>query len=124
MCCSRCAAEAGGGSWRAATIILVMASLIAACATIATESGAAARGRAVVEKWCSLCHDVGINRAKATAPAFADIVRRKGRDAAYLRDFIDDDHFPMTMHRLFEHERNDVLVYLESLRGRDAGAPD
>jgi cytochrome c2 len=97
--------------------VVVIAAVLAACATVAPKpTGDAARGQAVVEKWCSLCHDVGANRDKATAPSFAEIARRPGRDAAYLHNFIDDDHFPMTMHRLFEQERNDVLAYLSSLR--------
>jgi len=76
-----------------------------------------------VEKWCSFCHNVGTNRDKATAPSFAEIARRPGRDAVYLRNFIHEDHFPMTMHRLFEQERDDVLAYLVSLR-RDAQAQE
>jgi mono/diheme cytochrome c family protein len=112
-------------------LLAAVAAGVAGCATVATPTGDAARGRAVVEKWCSLCHDVGSNRDKATAPSFAEIARRPGRDAAYLRNFVDDDHFPMTMHRLFDQERDDVLAYLMSLRegagssakpGRGAGA--
>jgi len=117
MCCCRCEPEPPVFPWRAGVVAAAaILHLVTACATVATRSGDAARGRAVVEKWCSLCHDVGTNSASATAPAFADIVRKPGRDAAYLRGFIDDDHFPMTMHRLFEHERNDVLAYLVGLR--------
>ena len=97
-------------------IVAATALVVSACATVTSRSGDATRGKAVVEKWCSLCHDVGGNSAMATAPAFADIVKKLGRNAGYLRDFIDDDHFPMTMHRLFERERNDVLAYLVSLR--------
>jgi mono/diheme cytochrome c family protein len=118
MCCRECAGGTAGVSWQTGAAAAALLLLVAACATVVTGTGDAARGRGVVEKWCSLCHDVGGNRARATAPAFAEIVRKPGRDAAYLRDFIDDDHFPMTMHRLFEQERNDVLAYLVSLRGR------
>jgi hypothetical protein len=37
-----------------------------------------------------------------------------------LRDFLEDDHFPMTMHRLIEHEKEDVLEYFQSLRSERA----
>lgn len=119
MCCCGCA-EATPSPWLAGVIAVAMVLVVAACATATTGSGDAYRGRAVVEKWCSLCHDVGTNRAKATAPAFAEIVRKPGRTADYLRGFIDDDHFPMTMHRLFDAERDDVLAYFASLRNEAA----
>ena len=102
---------------------LVVAS--AAILTVLTDgasaldrpAGDAARGRRVTEKWCVLCHAVAGAR-RPTAPAFAAIVRRAGRDDAYLRQFLDDDHFPMTTYRLFENEKQAVLAYFRSLRGK------
>lgn len=107
--------------WRMACAV-ALAAMATACATVFSPPGDPARGKAVVEKWCSLCHNVGTNSDKATAPAFADVVKRPGRDATYLRNFVDDDHFPMTMHRLFEQERDDVLAYLLSLKNEQAAA--
>jgi hypothetical protein len=50
------------------------------------------------------------------APPFEDIVKRPGRTSAYLRKFLDEDHFPMTTFRLFPHEKDDVVIYLNALR--------
>ena len=75
------------------------------------------RGNAVVDTWCRLCH-VRTPAAKSPdmAPPFQDIVARPGRDKAYLRAFLDQDHFPMTTFRLFDHEKDDVVAYLLSLK--------
>jgi len=62
-------------------------------------------------------HD-SCGKRKFTAPAFATIIRRPRGTDAYLRDFLEGDHFPMTMHRLFEYEKEDVLEYFQSLRKR------
>ena len=98
-----------------AVVVTTLVSTIGAGEALA--AGDAGRGRKVTEKWCALCHAVSGAR-KPTAPAFSSIVRRAGRDDAYLRDFLEDDHFPMTMHRLFEHEKEDVLEYFRLLRTR------
>ncbi|MEX0344330.1 MAG: hypothetical protein AB3N20_05370 [Rhizobiaceae bacterium] len=50
------------------------------------------------------------------APPFEQIVLWSGRDRDYLLRFIQEDHFPMTMFRLFDHERADVLEYLINLQ--------
>lgn len=101
---------------------------LAGCATIdAPAPGDAARGRQIVEKWCGTCHAVAANReakpsrasraARApSAPPFAEVARRSGRDDAYFRNFLAGDHFPMPTYRLFEHERDDVVAFLRSLR--------
>ena len=100
-------------------IALSAAALVAFVATIgardALAAGNAEHGRQVTEKWCVRCHAVAGAR-KPTAPAFAAIVRRPGRDDAFLRGFLEDDHFPMTMYRLFDQEREDVLAYFQALR--------
>jgi cytochrome c2 len=92
--------------------------VLAACTTIATDGqGDAERGRKITEKWCVLCHAVAGAKAP-TAPAFADVVRRPGRDETYLRRFLNDDHFPMTMFRLRDDERDDVIAYFRTLKNR------
>ena len=100
-------------------VSLSVAVLVALGVTIgardALAAGNAERGRRVTEKWCILCHAVAGAR-KPTAPAFATIVRRPGRGDAFLRDFLEDDHFPMTMYRLFDQEKEDILTYFQALR--------
>jgi hypothetical protein len=57
-----------------------------------------------------------LGASEALAAGDAERGRRAGRDDAYLRDFLEGDHFPMTMYRLFEQEKEDVLEYFRSLR--------
>jgi mono/diheme cytochrome c family protein len=97
---------------------MLMALLVSGPLTNAADrSDASARGLAVVERWCGTCH-VAANAEQGPdmAPSFESIVRRPGRDAAYLRRFLDQDHFPMTTYRLFATEKDDVVAYLDSLR--------
>ena len=83
----------------------------------AFAQSAAERGSAIVDTWCRLCH-VRTEAAKSPdmAPPFQDIVARPDCDKAYLRAFLDQDHFPMTTFRLFDHEKDDVVAYLLSLK--------
>lgn len=78
------------------------------------------RGEKVVEEWCRTCHlQAGDPPDPDMAPAYEDIVRWPGRDRAYLKRFLDEDHFPMTTFRLFDSEKADVLAWLMSLKRKD-----
>jgi cytochrome c2 len=71
------------------------------------------QGLEVVEKWCQLCHvATEQEETKDTAPTFQEIVKRPGRTKNYFRSFLDEDHFPMTTFRLFDHEKDAVVDYL------------
>ena len=95
------------------TVLLAGIALISP----AKADDAVARGEAVVEQWCRLCH----LRASDTpdpvmAPRFEDIIRRQGRDEAYFTQFLNEDHFPMTTYRLFDNEKADVVAWLMALQ--------
>lgn len=82
---------------------------------------AAARGAEVVDQWCRMCHLRATDAADPDmAPPFEEIVKREGRDEAYFARFMQEDHFPMTTFRLFDHEKADVVAYLTALQ-RDGG---
>lgn len=86
-------------------------------ASVAFADEAVTRGEAVVEQWCRLCHLRASDPPDPVmAPRFEDIVRRQGRDPAYLARFLEEDHFPMTTYRLFDHEKADVVAWLTHLR--------
>jgi hypothetical protein len=53
-------------------------------------------------------------------PPFEQIVQREGRDEAYFTRFVQEDHFPMTTFRLFDHEKADVVAYLMALQRQAA----
>lgn len=85
----------------------------------AHAEGDPARGAAVVERWCAICHSVrGTETDPERAPTFEQIAGRPGRDAAYLGGFLDEDHFPMTTYRLFDEEKRDVVALIMSLQQR------
>ncbi|BCP55913.1 hypothetical protein K32_45300 [Kaistia sp. 32K] len=84
---------------------------------VLADTAAATRGSKVVDQWCRDCHlRAGDKPDPVMAPRYEDIVRRKGRDEAYFRKFLHEDHFPMTIFRLREDEKRDVLAYLMSLK--------
>ena len=99
---------------------IVVSSLIGLvwCAGAGEAEEAAARGAQVVEEWCRMCHQrIGDRRDPDMAPPFEEIVLRPGRDEAFFVRFMQEDHFPMTVFRLFDHEKADVVAWLLSLRG-------
>jgi mono/diheme cytochrome c family protein len=94
-----------------ATLGLLAASPVAA-------DQAAARGEKIVDQWCRLCHLRATDPPSPDmAPPYEEIVERPGRDEAYFVRFLEEDHFPMTIYRLFDNEKRDVVAYLLSLRG-------
>lgn len=100
------------------TRIAAVVALCLPCLVVpALAEDAPARGAAVVDQWCRLCHLRATDRPDPEmAPPFEQIVRREGRDEAFLRRFLAEDHFPMTIFRLFDHEKADVVAYLMALQ--------
>ncbi|WP_029077159.1 c-type cytochrome [Kaistia adipata] len=102
----------------AISALITIGGLVAAGPALA-DPAAAARGKAVVDQWCRECHLRANDKPNPDmAPRYEDIVRRTGRDEAYFRKFLSTDHFPMTIYRLFEDEKRDVVAYLMSLKKR------
>lgn len=56
-------------------------------------------------------------------PPFEEIVRREGRDEVYFSRFMEENDFPMTTFRLFNHEKADVVAYLLALQRQGAPRP-
>ncbi len=78
---------------------------------------AALRGQAVVEQWCRACHLRATDAPDPDmAPAFEEIVLRPRRTRGYFEHFLTGDHFPMTIFRLYESEKAEVLEYLMALQ--------
>ena len=105
---------------------LMMTSMIAmlCVAGAAYADNAAARGEQVVEQWCRMCHLRATDVADPDmGPPYEEIVRRPGRDEAYFIRFMQEDHFPMTIFRLFDHEKADVVAYLMELQRQGSSSP-
>lgn len=84
----------------------------------------AARGAAIVDQWCRMCHQRVTDAPDPDmAPPYEEIVRWEGRDEAYFMRFMQEDHFPMTIFRLFDHEKADVVAYLMALQRDGAARP-
>lgn len=98
---------------------IILASIIV---TLTTSAGAyaedvASRGAGIVDEWCRMCHLQPADTPDPDmAPPFEEIVKREGRDEAYFARFMQEDHFPMTTFRLFDHEKADVVAYLMALQ--------
>jgi mono/diheme cytochrome c family protein len=107
------------------TLHLAAITMIAlSIANPAPADDAAVRGEKVVDQWCRLCHlRAGDPPNPDMAPPYEEIVRRAGRDEAYFIRFLEEDHFPMTIYRLFDDEKRDVVAYLLSLKSDDRRAP-
>ena len=83
----------------------------------AVDKSAAGRGAAIVEQWCRDCHQRPGEKAKPEmAPPHDELVNQPGRDRAFYERFMTEDHFPMTIYRLFDKEKQDVVEYLLSLQ--------
>jgi mono/diheme cytochrome c family protein len=109
-------AAQGLGAMLRAAVLAVVASAVA-CTPAFSQENAAARGAAVVEQWCRLCHlRAGDRPDPDMAPPFEELVGRPGRDRAFYTSFMAEDHFPMTTFRLFDSEKTNVVEYLLSLQ--------
>jgi cytochrome c2 len=102
---------------RAMQAIITIGFVVTAGPVLA--DAAAARGKATVDQWCRECHLRANDKPNPVmAPRYEDIVRRPGRNEAYFRKFLATDHFPMTIYRLFDEEKRDVVAYLMSLKAK------
>ncbi len=104
--------------------IITTATMVLAASVPAFADDAATRGAGIVDEWCRMCHQrVADKPDRDMAPPFEHIVRREGRDEAYFLQFMQEDHFPMTTFRLFDHEKADVVAYLIGLQREGASRP-
>ena len=103
-------------------IIMFGIAGLVGCAAIAQAEDPAARGASIVDEWCRMCHQRATDTPSPDmAPPYEEIVLRDGRDEAYFVRFMQEDHFPMTTFRLFDHEKADVVAYLMALKSKVAG---
>ncbi len=99
------------------------------------DSGVVADGLALATEDCAACHRVqesqpqppavAINETtsqeKVLAPSFREIARRDGRDAAHLRSFIQQPHYPMPEQQFIPEELNAIVGYIVSLKDSAGG---
>jgi mono/diheme cytochrome c family protein len=91
-------------------------------------------GQALAQGYCSACHRVSVEQARSPRvtvstgvgteeyepPSFRQIAARPGRDAAYLRTFIQAPHYPMREQVFIPDELEQIVAYILSLKGSAA----
>jgi mono/diheme cytochrome c family protein len=111
--------------------LLSLALPVAASAAAARPADAAAgeaRGRALVERNCSMCHAVGKAGASPfhPAPPFRELNQRYKIDdlAEALAEGIITGHPAMPEFRFSPAEVNDIIRYLKTIQTREAASLD
>ncbi len=105
------------GMHRWAGAVLVLAAF---AAPAAGETGDAARGRALAERFCAKCHAVAPGRTgpEPAVPSFMRMAADPEQTRASLRQFITLPHYEMEPQTLTTAEIDDVIAYILSLRRR------
>ncbi len=76
-------------------------------------------GRAIADRWCSSCHDVGASgtrSAKDLAPSFESVARRDNLSRVQLETWIGNPHPPMPNLNLTRREVDNLVEYIQSLK--------
>jgi mono/diheme cytochrome c family protein len=85
---------------------------------VSAESGDAARGRALAERFCAKCHAIAPGRTgpEPAVPTFMRMAADPENTRASLRQFITIPHFEMPPQSLTTAEIDDVIAYILSMR--------
>lgn len=109
---------------------LICLSLLVS-ATARADGSPEEAGRALARDYCSACHRVSAEQApppKVTvdtgsgsseeyeAPSFRQVAAKPGRDADYLRTFIQAPHYPMREQLFIPEELEQIVTYIFSLK--------
>jgi cytochrome c2 len=92
-------------------------------------------GRDLATSYCGACHrvsseqepkpkfivDTEVGLQEFSVPSFRQIALRPGRDADYLRTFIQAPHYPMREQLFIPKELDQIVSYILSLKAADAG---
>lgn len=76
-------------------------------------------GRAIADRWCSSCHDIGAGdtrTAKDLAPTFESVARRDNLSRVQLETWIGNPHPPMPNLNLTRREVDSLVEYIQSLK--------
>lgn len=119
--------------WREAAVtaaILVAASLVTATVTSAQAplpaEPSAENGRVLAQRLCSTCHivsDDGNKTVPAGVPPFRAIAKRPGQTGARIREMLIAPPHQMPDMQLTRSEIDDLLAYLNELRGDSSQPP-
>lgn len=99
----------------------VVAAMCAAGGALAQEMGDAREGENLAQKICAECHAITATPARSPntkAPSFASVARTPGMTEMALRVWLQSPHPTMPNLLLTDQQKDDVIAYLISLRGK------
>ncbi len=101
------------------TPTLVSAGIVLTMSTIAASAADIDRGKTLASLWCSSCHLVTPEQTTGGdgAPTFNSIAEMAAERSKDLRAWLADPHPPMPNLDLSVREIDDLLAYIENLRG-------
>lgn len=97
----------------------IAAPIIWFVALPAAYAGNASDGRAIAERWCVSCHDIGAGdtrSAKDMAPTFESVAHRANLSREHLETWIGNPHPPMPNLHLTREEVDNLVEYIQSLK--------
>jgi mono/diheme cytochrome c family protein len=109
---------------------ICFAVLLSATAAVRADGLSEEAGQALAREYCSACHrvsaeqapppkvtvDTGSGSEEYEAPSFRQVAARPGRDADYLRTFIQAPHYPMREQLFIPEELEQIVTYILSLK--------
>ena len=96
---------------------LPIAFMVLLASGAASAAGDAERGRTIAATWCLPCHAAGTPGVTSdVAPSFSWLV--ENRSAAAITGFLAQPHGLMPNIQLGRVQIEDVVAYIESLKGR------
>ena len=102
-----------------AWMLCLAAAVFLPAPSVAASMGNAGNGKNLAERWCASCHLVSAEQTTATteAPPFATIAERPAEELAKLGAMLSHPHPPMPALDLSRIEIEDLVAYIESLKG-------
>jgi mono/diheme cytochrome c family protein len=97
---------------------LILAFVLAALPSTVLAADAA-NGKIIAKRWCAECHVVAADQtaAKADAPSFADIAKRRlPATPGAVEKFLMDPHPKMPDMQINRREADDLVAYIGTLR--------
>ena len=94
-------------------------TFIVAALPAASFAADGANGLVIAKRWCAECHVVAADQtaAKADAPSFADIARRRlPASGDSVQRFLMDPHPIMPDMQINRREADDLVAYIATLR--------
>jgi cytochrome c len=103
---------------RMKSLVVALALTAWSVAPPAIAAGDPQAGKALAEVWCTSCHTVADKgTGRDSAPPFSAIARVQRADQGWIRAWLADPHPPMPNIGLSRQQIDDIVAYLDALRG-------